>query len=339
MDVPAIRHPIATTLFAVFALGAVAAPAGAAEEHATLAIPGVNVLFLARYIADDLHLWQKEGLDVKILNINGIGSMNAVIAGSADFSMSSGPSITRAYAKGQKLVALATAIDQSGQDIVLRKDVAEAHHFDPNAPLEVRAKILKGLTLSVGGAAAIPDVVLRVVAKSAGIAPDEMTVTPMQPPETMAAFKRKAIDGFAAGPPYIQQVLLDGTGVILSDASKGEPKEYSPVSAALLLSRADFCKAHQSICRKMVQGVLAATKVIRDDPKASLAVMKAHFGTYNEKVLEAAYQMVRAMTAVPPVTTAKMLENSDDMNVRAGFIKESDKLKNYNDVIDNAYFK
>ena len=321
------------------ALAALAAPATAAEEHASLAIPGVNVLFLVQYIAQDKHLWDQQGLAVKILYINGIGAMNAVIAGSAEFSMSSGPSITRAYARGQKLVALATAIDQSGEDIVLRKDVAAAQHFDPNAPLAVRARILKGLTMSVGGAAAIPDVVLRVVAKSAGVAPDDMTVTPMQPPETMAAFKRKAIDGFSAGPPYIQEVVQDGTGVILSDAAKGEPREYAPVAAALLLARADFCAAHRSICTKMVQGVLAAAKFIRDHPQQSLAVMKAHFGAYDDQVLASSYAMVRAMTAVPPITTPKMLANSDAMNARAGFITPADELKSYDQLIDNSYFK
>src|SRR5262249_12432415 len=104
---------------------AVAVPVARAEG-ATLAIPGQDVLFLARYIADDQHLWQKQGLNVKILDIIGIGSMNAVIAGSADFSMGSGPTITRAWARGQKVVALLTAISQSGQSIVLRKEIADA---------------------------------------------------------------------------------------------------------------------------------------------------------------------------------------------------------------------
>ncbi len=120
------------------------APARADKEHTTLAIPGVNVLFLARYIASDMHFWDQQDLDVKVLNITGIGAMNAVIAGSADFSMSSGPSITRARARGQKLVALATAINKSGQDIVLRKDIAEAAHFDPTAPLSLRARDPQG---------------------------------------------------------------------------------------------------------------------------------------------------------------------------------------------------
>ena len=130
---------------AAFAFAAVTLAASTVRaEDAVLAIPGQNVLFLSRYIADDQHLWSKQGLNVKMLDIIGIGSMNAVIAGSVDFSMSSGPSITRAWAKGQQVSALATAINQSDEDIVIRKEIAEAAHFDPKAPLTERGKMLKG---------------------------------------------------------------------------------------------------------------------------------------------------------------------------------------------------
>src|SRR5579884_1918125 len=114
---------------AALALGVLTLAASATRaEDTVLAIPGQNVLFLSRYIAADQQLWSKEGLNVKILDIIGIGSMNAVIAGSADFSMGSGPTITRAWAKGQKVAALLTAISQSGQSIVIRKDIADAAH-------------------------------------------------------------------------------------------------------------------------------------------------------------------------------------------------------------------
>ena len=187
-----------------------ASPASAMEQ-ATLAIPAINLGFIARYVAEDEGLWKNAGLEVKVLQIQGIGSMNAVISGSADFSMSSGPSITRANARGQKLVALATAIGQSDEYIVIRKEIAEAAHFDPSAPLATRGKILEGRTIAVGGAAAIPDIVLKVVAKLAGVPRESITTTPMVPPEFMAAFSRKAIDGFVSGPPFTQVALLDGT--------------------------------------------------------------------------------------------------------------------------------
>jgi len=331
-----MRRSLGALLFALFAA---TAPVRAEEEHALLAIPGTNVLFLVQYVAADLKLWEKEGLDVKVQYINGIGAMNAVIAGSADFSMSSGPSITRANSRGQKLIALATAINQSGQGIVIRKEIAEAAHFDPNAPLAVRARILKGRTFATGATAAIPDVVFKVVAKEAGIAPGEITTAPMQPPEFMAAFARKAIDGFSNSPPYLQQVVLDGTGVMVIDPAKGEPEQFAPVASALLLARADFCAAHRSVCTKMVRGVAAATKLIRERPADALAVMKAHFGTYSDAVLAASLDMVRAMTPSPPLTTVKELENGDLLNEAAGFIKPEEKLADYAAIIDNSFLK
>lgn len=322
--------------WAVVALGGTAATA---DESTTLAIPAVNLGFISRYVAEDEGFWKQQGLDVKILDIQGIGSMNAVISGSVDFSMSSGPSITRAVARGQQLVALATGVDQSDEYIVIRKDIADAAHFDANAPLAERGRILEGKTIAVGGAAAIPDIVLKVVQHLAGVPRSSVTTTPMAPPEFMAAFNRKAIDGFVSGPPFTQEALIAGTGVLVSDAAKGEPQQYSPVSSALLLAKASFCPAHGSICAKMVHGIAEAAQFIHDHPKETLAILKKHFGQYDDKVLEASYTALAAMTPVPPITTPKSLENADDMNVAAGFMTESDKLKDYAALIDNSYAK
>jgi sulfonate transport system substrate-binding protein len=334
-----ISKKLCRAALAVFVAGTLAARAHAAEEHATLALPTITLGLLSANIAEDAHLWEKQGLAVKIVQIQGIGSMNAVISGSVDFSMSSGPSITRATARGRHLVALATAINQSDEDIVLRKDVAEARHFDPKAPLAERAKALKGLTIAVGGIGAIPDIVLKAVAAEAGITRDQVTTTPMHPTAMMAAFQTKSIDGFVAGAPYIQQAVLSGSGVILSDTTKGEPTQFSPVSSALLLTRADYCKDHRSICAKMVHGIAEAIKFIHDRPKETLAIMKKHFGVAGEKALEAAYPMLAALSPASPKTTVQMLENADRLNIAAGFMKESDKLPRYDTLIDNEFLK
>jgi len=326
---------------AAIGLSALVLPAPQAHaEDTTLAIPAQNLLFLTQYIAADQHLWEKQGLHTKVLYITGIGATNAVIAGSADFSMASGPTVTRANARGQKLVALLTAINKSGQSIVIRKEVADAAHFDPKAPLAERAKVLKGKKIAVSAIGAIPDAVLRVVAKDGGLGPDDMVVPPMQPPEFMAAMANKSIDGFSNSPPFPEQLIAAGTGVLVSDSRLGEPTEFDPVSSSLLLARADFCAKHQSTCEKMVHALYQATQIIRNDPKTSLAVMKAHFGTaYDDKVLQASYETVKAMTPEKPITTAQMLENGDNMNVAAGFMKAEQKLPDYKPLIDNSYVK
>jgi len=89
-----------------------------------------------------------------------------------------------------------------------------------------------------------------------------------------------------------------------------------------------------------VHALYQATQIIRNDPKTSLAAVKAHFGTaYDDKVLQASYQTVKAMTPEKPITTAQMLENGDNMNVAAGFMKAEQKLPDYKPLIDNSYVK
>ena len=89
----------------------------------------------------------------------------------------------------------------------------------------------------------------------------------------------------------------------------------------------------------MVHGIVEAARFIHDHPKEAIAVMKAHFGNNSDQVLETSYQAVRSMTPVPSITTAKELENADLMNVAAGFLKQSDMLASYSDIIDNEFVK
>ena len=310
-----------------------------AAEQTTLALPDTTLAFLGYYIAADKGFWAKQGLNVKEIEIRGVGAMNAVISGSVDFSMSSAPSITRAYMHGQKLVALAGMLDQSDDDVVIRKDIADAAHFDPAAPLAQRAQILKGRKMAAPGVAGIPDVVMRAVLAEAGLSSTAITLTPLAPPEFMAAFARKSIDGFVAGPPYPQQAVLAGTGVLVSDAGKGEPTKYSPITPALLTTRAGFCGDHRSICAALVHGFVEATQLIHDDPKQSVAVMKAHFGRYDDKVLEAAYALLRATTPIPPKITVKDLENGQLIDIAAGLLGPSEKVSDYAPLIDNEFVK
>jgi ABC-type nitrate/sulfonate/bicarbonate transport system substrate-binding protein len=318
---------------------AAAPPASAEMEHTTLALPTITLGFLSRWVADDEGFWKKQGLEVKVQIIQGIGSTNAVIAGSIDFAYASGPTITRATARGQHLVALATQSDQSGEYIVIRKSIAAAAHFDAKAPLKERGKILKGHSFAVGGAGAIPDVVLKVIARDAGVPAHDVVVAPMPPNEAIASFNRGAVDGFVSGPPFAQIALVDGSGVAVSDPTKGEPTEFSPVSSGLVLTRADFCAAHRSICVKFIHGIVEALAFIREHRAETLAIMKKHFGKFSDAVLAASYDSMRAIQPNPPITTAQELENGDRLDVAAGFMKESELLKDYGAIIDNQFVK
>src|SRR5579871_1928073 len=87
----------------LLALSGLSAPARADIEHTSMAQTPAIIPFLAAYIAEDANIWRDNELDVKVINLDGVATVNAVIAGSADFALSSSAAITRAAAHGQRL--------------------------------------------------------------------------------------------------------------------------------------------------------------------------------------------------------------------------------------------
>lgn len=314
-------------------------PARAADlEKVKVAYPSQIISFAAEFIAEDM-FFQPQGLDVQSMEIAGVGAMNAVISGSMDFSYSSGGSLTRAAAHGQKLLAIATLNNESGEYAVVRKDVAEAAHFDPKAPIAVRAQILKGHAFGIGGYNTIGDAFLRVFAKAGGVDVKDITFAALQPPDIIAAMNRKVLDGFSLGPPWAQQVEHDSGAVIIADGVKGEPPGYSPSAAALLVTRPQFCVDHRSICVNFGHAITLAAAYMHDHPKESLAILKKRFSTIDDSVLAKAFAAVVSMTPLPPAPSAIQLKNGDKFNLDAGFIKEGDLLPSYDGLFTTEYAK
>jgi NitT/TauT family transport system substrate-binding protein len=326
------------TIIASAALAAlVGVPGRAAEpEKVKVAFPSPIISFAAEFLAEGL-FFKDQGLEVQSMEIAGIGAMNAVISGSVDFSFSSGGSLTRAAARGQKLLAIATLNSESGEYAVVRKDVAEAAHFDPKAPIAVRAQILKGHSFGIGGYNTIGDAYLRVLAKAGGVDVKDVTFAALQPPDIVAAMNRKVLDGFSLGPPWAQQVEHDDGAVIIADGTKGEPPGDIPSAAALLVTRPQLCIEHRSVCEKMGHSMTLAAAFMHEHPKEAVELLKKRFGTIDGDVLAKAFGAVVAMTAQPPAPSAIQLRNGDRFNLDAGFIKESEMLPSY-DALFTAEF-
>ncbi|HEX4194527.1 MAG TPA: ABC transporter substrate-binding protein, partial [Stellaceae bacterium] len=235
------------------------APAKAAElEHTSMAQTPAIMAFLAAYIAEDAGIWRDNGLDVKVINLPGVATVNAVIAGSADFALSGSDALTRAAAKGQKLLALAALNNQTGQVTSLRKELAEAAHFDPNAPLAERVKAMKGHIIADGGAGSVADLFLKTILRLGGLSQSDVTISSIGAFELIAAFQRGAIDGISFSMPYSLEVAHSGEAVIIADGTNNEPKELLPIAAGLLLTRPQLCNDHRSVCEKMTHSMLLA---------------------------------------------------------------------------------
>lgn len=329
----------ALALAALLGLAAPARADQAALEKTSMAQTPAIMAFLAAYIAEDAGIWRDNGLDVRVINLPGVATVNAVIAGSADFALSGSDALTRAAAHGQRLLALAAINNQSGQVTVLRKEIAEAKHFDPKAPLAERARVLKGTTIADGGAGSVADLFLKTVIRQAGLGPEDVTISSIGAFELTAAFDRKAIDGISFSMPYPLQAVHDGDAVIVADGTNNEPKQFMPLAAGLLLTRPQFCTDHRSICEKMGHSMLLAVHFLLERKADSLAILQKRFPKTDPAVVASAYAAVVRMTNNPPTVTVQGLQDGDKMNAAAGFLKAEDALPSYDGLFTNEFLK
>src|SRR3954463_16186460 len=160
-------HRLARVAALSLAFSAASATAVHAEE-VVLALPAVNLGFAAAYVAADKGYWSRQGLEVKMPVISGIGSMNAVLSKSAQFSISSGLTIIRANIRGQKVVQIAETYDGLLEELVVSKKEAEAAGLNEHSPIEKRAQFLKGKKIAIAGANALPHGYLRLFARKGG---------------------------------------------------------------------------------------------------------------------------------------------------------------------------
>ena len=304
-----------------------------------MVLPAVAIVFLSAYVAEDAHLYEKEGLDVKTVFIAGVGAFNAVVAGSADFSNSSGLSLNRAAAHGQRMLAIANTLDRLPMEIVLRKDIADAIHFDPTASLSVRAQALKGRTIGIDSVNSVVHAFLRVIGKAGGYDPELITVAPLQPPDMLSAFDRKAIDGFSNGPPWPQKVETDGTGVFVAGGIQGDPPGINPLAFNVIVTRPQYCQDHPSICTKMAHAMIDAANFIQDHPDETLAFLKVRFKDVGDAAVAGSFKQIRAATPRMPSVTATELANADKINLDAGLMKPDDKVQSYDGLFTDEFLK
>jgi NitT/TauT family transport system substrate-binding protein len=310
-----------------------------AVEEVTMAVPAVGFPFVASYVADGLNLWEKHSLKVKTIVIAGIGSTNAVISGSVEFAQMSGLSLTRAAANGQRLLAMVNTTDKPITEISIRKDAATAANFDPKAPLEKRAQVLKGHSFAIGGVNTVVHAYLRIVAAIGGLDPESIRVAPMAGDNMLAAMQTRAIDGMSTVLPWTRKGTVEGTTVLVASGAEGDPPHLAPLAFNVLAAKPDTCEKRQSLCLKMGRAFAEAMGFIRSDAKGTLAILKKTFANFDDAVLIDAIEVVRKSTPASPAVTAEALANAENFNVEARLMKADVKLKSYDGLFTDAYVK
>jgi NitT/TauT family transport system substrate-binding protein len=336
-----LKRPMLTAA-AALALGLYASP-GEAQQEAELifAIPAQTLTFSAHFVAHDMGFFKKEGLKVSDRYLVGVASPNAVLAGSADFTVGTGPVFLRAAAQGQKFKAIANLVDKPLVELVLRKDVADAAGITEKTPAAERAKALKGKTIAVQGVGSIVHAWQRYVTGTmAGLdIENDVRIAPMDPPAMFPALQNKAVDGFATSMPFTTEAVLKGSAIMVASSTFDAP-DLHPFAYAMVYSRPDYCNDKRDLCTRVVRAYQAAAKVIQEKPDEVLeTVLKKRLAKTPPDLLAAAWKVAQQAHAKDVRVTVAQLENSQKINLGTKLIEPKDAVTNYQELFTDEFVK
>jgi len=310
------------------------------ETEVIFAIPALTLTFSTHFVAQDAGFFKKEGLKVTDRNLVGVASPNAVLAGSAEFTIGTGPIFLRAAAQGQKFLAIANLVDRPLVELVLRKDVADAAGItDKTSPVD-RAKALKGKTIAIQGVGSIVHAWQRYVANRGGLdIENDVRIAPMDPPAMFPALENKAIDGYATSMPFTTQAVVKGSAIMLASSTFDAP-ELLPFAYALVYTRPEVCKEKRDLCARMARAYVGAAKMIQEQPDEVFeTVLKKRFAKMDPQLLTAAWKVAQTAHAKDIRVTVPQLENSQKVSLDAKLLDPKDALKSYDGLFTDEFVR
>lgn len=293
-----------------FALLATPAPAA---EKIKISTFQANLCCFTVYVAKELKLFEKHGIDAELIYGTGIQAANIMISGSANvgaFAVEHGIAV---IAKGQDLKLLVLNQQLPPLALIVRNNVPT-----PNAdrPYPAMLRDLKGLKIGISSAGASTDTILQYLLRQAGLDPKkDVTIVPVGDPNTMlAALKNGVIDAAMAVEPT-QTIAVQGLKMakMVVDVEGGGAPLFQQYAYNGMFVRSAFIKDRPQVARGIVAAVVEAEQAI-NDPARIDEIMKVGAATIKgmDPVLLRAY-LDRYRAIFRPVATVQAVENVNSL--------------------------
>jgi len=241
---------------------AVAAPVRA--EVVTIAsVPGSSLT--PSLIARDLGYFSKRGLDANPITIALIPTIvPAIMAGSVQIGLSTGPVLFQAVANGLDLVAVA------GWDRSTQQHATFSLLALPDSGLR-RAEDLRGKRVAIPGLQSLVDLSFRRWLLMHGVRFDEIVPVEQSFPPMLDMMRGHQIDAALMIDPFRANALANHSAVLVADY----PKELvGEMIASLWVAERRWAEAHMADIRAFRAGVAEGFAAWQRDPAAKAVELK-----------------------------------------------------------------
>ena len=202
------------------------------------------------WLAQDLSLYDKYGLDVRVIHARGATPVQAVVSGSVEFGAFSGPSTIAADLAGSDLVFVAAKPNYSVISVWTRRD----------SPLKSVAE-LKGKTIGVTRAGSATHAIARLALRSAGVPDKEGKFLHHGGlPEIFASLEQGLVDAaFASAPRPGFREMIDLSTLKI------------PFLQGAIEVRREFLQSRRPVVLSFLRAYLESLKAAKETPELAVA--------------------------------------------------------------------
>lgn len=236
------------------------------------------------WVAKDLKIFDKHGLDVDIIMINGSArSVAALLAGSTQFATGSATGPLVAAARGADLKVVAASYNKFPYSFVVKPEI--------RTPKDLRGKNI-GI-LNFGGS---NDIALQMALKEWNLKQNEVRVLiGGDGPTRLGSLMSGRIDAVILSPPYLTKAVQAGYRVL---ADMGEMSANFTQSS--LYAKASFLREERDRAKRFVRAYAEAVHVIKTDRERTSKVFARRMRIDDPEMLKATYDYFAPRFSSPP---------------------------------------
>jgi ABC-type nitrate/sulfonate/bicarbonate transport system substrate-binding protein len=261
------------------------------------------------WLAEDAKLFEKYGLDAKVVHARGAVPVQAVVSGSAEFGAFSGSSAIAAVLAGSDLVFVAAKGNFAVMSFWVRRD----------SPIKTLAN-LKGKTIGVTRAGSATHTIARIALKSAGLAERDVKFLHHGGlPESFASLDQGIVDASLGSPPR------PGFRELIDLSSLRIPF----LQGAIELQRG-FLQSRRETVINLLKGYLETIKLAKEKPDLAMASISRRMRVPLELVRPAYQPHENVLEEIPYVRRDSVQVIFDQ------YPKEQVKNLTYEKFVDNS---
>lgn len=240
----------------------------AAQQKMTVAFSTVGFAYLPALVAKSMDLYRAENFDADIVITGGeTKALAGLIGGGVDVYLGSAPTVIRARENGAKILMVGNCVSQYATNLVLSSAWVKAHSLTEKSTFQEKVTALKGATLGITAPGSGTDLIMRFLARKAGLNPDrDMTLSTLGGSDTiLAAFAQGRIDGFALSAPVAENAVKNHGAVMVLDLSKGQVSDLDGFLYTAITFREDVLDKAPDVAVRFLRVQQRALDAIRSD--------------------------------------------------------------------------